>query len=165
MTCALLTLFGFFLDMGMHPFHVSVSEIFYNEKNESFEITMKVFTDDLENALRAYSKYDIYLDDNLDEKGISKWIREYLQLNFSLEVNGQKVEPLFLGAEAEMDAVWCYLEVRDIRNIKSIHVHNSVLMELFPDQVNLVHVDYAGKIKSLQLNISEYEGTLSTEQW
>ena len=165
MTLSLLTIICTYLGILVHPFHVSVSEIFHNQENASLEITMKIFTDDLENALRRYGKYDIYLDDNFDDPAISQLLRDYLSNNFGLIVNEREVEANFLGAEGEIDAVWCYLEVEGVKKIKTIQISNSVLLELFPDQVNLVHVDYQGKIKSLQLDYNAFAGTLSTDNW
>ena len=45
----------------IHPFFVSVIEIQHNPKEASAEISVRVFTDDLEKTLQAYSKEKIDL--------------------------------------------------------------------------------------------------------
>ncbi|MFT7603922.1 MAG: hypothetical protein ACI8VT_001490, partial [Saprospiraceae bacterium] len=48
----------------------------------------------------------------------------------------------FIGKEQSEDlqAVWCYLEVTNIKFFNSIEVTNSLLMEVFEDQKNIVHI-------------------------
>ena len=38
----------------IHPFFVSMTDINYNDNNKSLEISVRIFTDDLENTLRKY---------------------------------------------------------------------------------------------------------------
>ena len=39
-----------------HPYHLSVTEIKFNDKNSSLEVACKMFTADLENALKKTTK-------------------------------------------------------------------------------------------------------------
>ena len=41
-----------------HPFHVSVCEIYHNSKTNSLEISMKLFTDDLELSIQQKGHAD-----------------------------------------------------------------------------------------------------------
>ena len=66
--------------------------------------------------------------------GWCKRARQFLKDN--------NVEYEYIGKETSEDlqAIWCYLEIINIESIKSIRVENSLLMELFDDQKNIIHI-------------------------
>lgn len=140
----------------LHPFHVSVCSIHYAGEEESLQITMKIFADDLEEALnKAPYRLDEepYIDvlNPQDPQVIDAKVEQYIRKHFELTVNGEITEPVFLGYELEDLAMWCYLEVTGIKKVDTIKIHNSILTTSFDDQVNIVHVDYQDAIKSMKL--------------
>ena len=68
----------------LHPFFVSVIEINHNTKEATVEISVRIFTEDLEKTLQKYStqKMDIInpTDKALLEKQISQYITQKLKL-------------------------------------------------------------------------------------
>ncbi len=131
----------------LHPFHISVTNIYYKEKERVMQVEQRIFLDDLEEALQDYSenqKLDIIED---DQKEITEMIKKYLAENFSVVINGKPVKLTFLGIEKELDqnVMWCYYEAEKVKKFDSFRVMNSVLTEKFPDQENIVHYDPKGK--------------------
>ncbi|MGE0587048.1 MAG: DUF6702 family protein [Cyclobacteriaceae bacterium] len=136
----------------LHPLHVSVTEIEYNEKMNALQIISRIFIDDLETCIRAtIQKPELDLmnpKDGLTTKGL---VNDYLKDHLKIRLDG-KVQPIsLLGFEEENFALICYIEIEDVRDFKTIEVTNTVITETYDDQSNLVHVTYKGPIKSTRL--------------
>jgi hypothetical protein len=145
---------------SIHPFHVSVCEMYYNTEKERLEIIHKIFWDDLEDGLSTMSGKPEDVANPSDSVYLQKLIAKYLDNRFSLEVDGNKADLQFLGAELEEDAFWCYQEVSDLIAFQKIRVRNQILMEVFDDQMNLIHVEHRDKTLSLRLTRRTFEDEL-----
>jgi hypothetical protein len=55
----------------LHPIHVSVTEIEFDEKDKALEIMMRIFIDDLEVALRQDQKDPVLDILNTQEKAVN----------------------------------------------------------------------------------------------
>jgi hypothetical protein len=144
-----------------HPFHVSVCDVEFNEKNHSLEISQRIFLDDLEEALRKKSGWTtLDVVNPSDKKRFDALMKEFVLENLSLEVNNKPVALSYLGHELESDAIWCYLEVTGVNNLATITVENKVLIDAFSDQVNLIHIKKEGKIRSLKLHRDNGKGSI-----
>lgn len=144
----------------MHKFYVSLTEIRYNEVSERFEVSMRIFPDDLDLALLERSGIHTQLATELEHEMADSLLMVYLLEDFILRVNGEELKLDYLGKEPESDAIWCYLESPKITPPDSITIINAVLTEYFPEQVNIIQV-YCGKWnKGLLLNRDEYRGKL-----
>ncbi|MTI32193.1 hypothetical protein E1171_15355 [Cytophagales bacterium RKSG123] len=150
----------FNLFIAKHPFHVSVSDMQYNEKSKSIEITHKIFVDDLEEALKDYSgeKIDLAGEENLEKN--QELISNYLNEKFHISINGKTVKGTYIGQEEDNGSVWCYVELKNIRKIKEVRVTDKILVDFYEDQTNLVHLKYHGELKSLMLNYKKTEGEI-----
>ncbi len=136
----------------LHPMHVSVTEIQYNEKNKSFEIISRIFIDDLELSIRNKAK-----DETLDllkppsGQTTDQLVSSYLREKLSIRLDGKLAKINYIAHEIEDAAIICYLEIEGVKKVKTVEVTNSVIQETHDDQSNLVHVTYLGPIKSLRL--------------
>jgi hypothetical protein len=145
----LLQLLVFWL---LHPMHVSVTEVQYNEKNKSFEIISRIFIDDLELSIQAEKKNES-LDLLNPGSGMTtdQLVSEYLGHHLQIRLDGKPVVIHYLAHEIDDVALVCYLEVEGVRKVNVIEITNSVIQETHADQSNLVHVTYKGPVKSLRL--------------
>jgi len=147
-----------------HPFHVSVCDIEFNQKNGSLEISQRIFLDDLEEALRKTSGWaNLDVMNPTDKKRFDAMMKDYLLKNLVVVANGTKQKLSYLGHEVEADALWCYIEVTSVNNLESIEVTNSVLLETFDDQINIVHIKREGKLRSLKLYKDNATGDITFE--
>ena len=136
----------------LHPFHISVIDMEYNEEAKAIEISCRIFLDDLEDALRSYTgddKLDIMSDESQD--AVHNALNSYFLEKLTMKVNGKSVEMNYLGGEIEDDVMWCYIEVPKIKKLQSLEVESFLLLETFDDQMNLVHIKAFGNTKSLKL--------------
>ncbi|MDF1574296.1 MAG: hypothetical protein P1P86_03785 [Bacteroidales bacterium] len=144
----------------LHEFYVSLTEIRYNPHTERFEVSMRIFPDDLDRALLERSGLHTHLATELEHSFADSLLSLYILEDFALEVNGEKLSLNYLGKEPESDAIWCYLESSRVSAPETITVQNAILMEYFPDQLNMIQV-YLGKWnKGLMLDRDQRSGRL-----
>jgi hypothetical protein len=148
-------LFGLlFIGWKAHPFFVSVTEIKYNEKNKSLEIACKMFSNDLEDALKKTSKKNIDILHPKDKKETEKILFEYIQKRLQIKVNGKPVNYSFIGYEKEEEAVWTYLECKSEKP-KTLVIDNKLLYEFLKSQINIVHAEVLGNKQSSKVTNPE----------
>ncbi len=145
----------------MHEFYVSLSELRYNAETERFEVSMRIFPDDLDRALMTRSGIHTQLATELEHKSADSLLMVYLLEKFSIEVNGKKLELNYLGKEPESDAVWCYLESSRVAVPDTLMVRNEILTEYFLDQVNIIQVYHGKWNKGLLLDRNQVSGMLT----
>lgn len=149
--------------MPLHAFHVSVCEIEFDDKKKQLEITHRIFLDDLEVGLAQWSKEKVDVTNPSDSKQLDQWIGKYLSERTSYVLNGKKAEAEYLGSEKEDGVMYCYQVISEVKKLQTLKVTNTVLMETYDDQSNIVHVEKFDESKSLKLSNSETWGTVSFE--
>lgn len=144
-----------------HPLHVSVTEITLDEKEKELEIMLRVFTDDLEMAIRN-TKNDPELNLlNPANTTTDKLVWEYLQPRFKL-ITDEKPQPVkYLGHEKDEDVLIFYIQVQPVKRFKTMDITNTIITELFDDQSNLINLTINEKTRSLRLMRNNPSGKLS----
>ena len=133
---------------SVHEFHLSLTEIRHNSESKSLEVSIKLFTDDLLVALEQAGAPKMELGTENEPPEANELIESYLKAHFKLTVNGKPTDFNYLGKEAELDATWCFLEVNDVKKVQTIEVQNTVLLEAFDDQTNMINLNINGRKKS-----------------
>jgi hypothetical protein len=139
----------------VHPMHVSVTEIEFDEKDKALEIMMRVFIDDLELSIKnKLNDPTLDLMQPKNGKTVDEMTSEYLKTNFKILLDGKPQQTMYLGHEREDDALIFYIEVSKVKKFKTIQIHNSIITETHDDQNNLVNVTVRETVKSLRLTRS-----------
>lgn len=135
-----------------HPIHISVTEFNYSEKDKALQITSRVFIDDLELAVRE-SKKDENLDITKPKGGVTteQLVKEYMMNHLKVKIDGKPAQLKFLGMETEDIAFISYIEIENVKKVKTLEVFNDTITEIHEDQSNLVHVTFKSPIKSARL--------------
>ncbi|GAC1438982.1 MAG: hypothetical protein NVSMB63_03630 [Sediminibacterium sp.] len=136
----------------VHPFFVSVIDINHNVKETTVEISVRIFTDDLEKTLRKKTTGTIDLTNPKDKAFVEKQINAYISQKLQLKINGQPAGMHFLGYEQQQESTWSYFEVKNIRVVKNLGVFCSLLHDFETNQVNIFHVKANGAEKSFKLD-------------
>ena len=132
-----------------HDFHTSLTEINYNPKSGSLELSVRVFTDDLELTLTHFNKGKLVKIED-PETVVDPLIEQYIRKNLALVSPDKEVKfGKFYGKEKEADATWIYLEMFDCKQIKNYSLYNSIMLEMFSDQTNLVNILYPSQKKTI----------------
>ncbi len=137
---------------AVHAFHTSLTEIQYNAKEKSLEISIRMFTDDLETTLTKFNNGQKVMvggkNDN-SEIILSKYIQQHFAI---ISPQKQKKALTILGKELEGDATWVYVEIPNSQDFKGQTLYNSLMQEMFDDQTNLVNLTYLGNKKTFLFN-------------
>ncbi|KAA6435730.1 DUF6702 family protein [Rufibacter glacialis] len=143
-----------------HDFHTSITDARYNPKNQTYELSVRVFADDLEEALSRRHKTTVRLDRS---ERVNKLMAEYLQAHLAISVvKGTRAPQKFIGAQEEADAIWLYLEIPAGKApAGQVWVQNALLTEVFNDQTNILNLEVAGKKRSVLCRTGETQQVLS----
>lgn len=134
-----------------HAFHTSITQIEYNSKAKSYEVSIRIFTDDLETAIDAANHKKGTKIVNGDKN--DALLANYLNQHFSLVTpQNKKIALNYIGKENEELATWIYLEIADEPFAKGTKIQQNVMMELFDDQVNIVNFKKGELRKSFLFN-------------
>ncbi len=145
-----------------HPFHISLTEIKWNNETSHLEISQKIFWDDLEIALSDYHDEPIDFLNPANKEKLSKQIESYLQEQNMIWIEDKTVMVNFIGYEVEEDAAWFYLESEKVNKPMSIKVKNSLMLENFSDQKNVVQFYFDSQApKSIILGKGKESGILN----
>jgi hypothetical protein len=141
-----------------HPVHVSRTEINISDVDKAVQVSARIYTDDLELALKQKFKKAIKLHIANEQSDADKLLLNYINDKFQLVVDGKPVTLTMIGKEQSEDylATWCYLESSLKNTPKTIDVTNHILQDLYDDQKNMVEVSINGRRKnSFILDISD----------
>ncbi len=136
---------------GFHAFHTSLTEIRYNAQERYFEISMRVFKDDLETALTNENQHKkVVLDASNKYDAL---IEKYVQKHFVLtNAQNQKLGYRVLGKEQEGDAIWLYIELPHAASLNGVKMQQAMLLDSFDDQTNIVNIFIQNDKKSYIFN-------------
>ena len=91
--------------------------------DQSVEITIKLFTDDLENVLKDSAGSDLRIDSESNRTIVDSLIFDYIKNNLSLLFDDKRRKISWVGKEFENDITWSYLEIKNIKNINGNSPH------------------------------------------
>ena len=137
---------------NLHPIFVSVTEIEHNTKDNTVEVSCKLFANDFEKALRNQFNVTIDLLQPKDRKALDQLVNKYLQLHLKLWVENTPVSIKYIGYEVVEEAIISYFQVDNIASIKNITVQDNILYEMSPEQISLIHIIVGGNRKSTKLS-------------
>ena len=140
-----------------HPFFMSVIDINHNAKEATLEISVRVFSDDLEKTLQQFSKQKIDIANAAQKELIEKQLQAYVSQRLKLNVNGKPVNFRILGYEQQMESTWCYFEIENQPFVNTVDVDCSLLYDYESNQVNIVHVKTKGIQKTYKLDYPKRE--------
>ena len=143
-----------------HPFHATIVSFDCKQKKKSIEITMKIFTNDLERALREDKHPDLKIDSQKNMYNIDSLIFEYIKNHLYLFADSKQKDFLWVGKEIENDITWCYLEIIDIDNFSSLKVENKLFLSIFDDQLNICHFYCGDKPETTVFHKEKYFGEI-----
>ncbi len=142
----------FLFPIELHPYHVSVTEIKFKEEDKTLQISSRIFIDDLEEALMGFTKetkLDILKEENWDK--VNTYLEDYMMMNLEVYDEKKRAEVNYVGAEIDNDVMWVYLEIEKVKKLRTLTITNSILLDTFEDQENIIHFRAFDKVKSTRL--------------
>jgi hypothetical protein len=143
------------LNLIVHDIHLSICEI-TSLKNDTIEIKVKIFYDDLQLAMGLFPGEEL----PKKYKNSDELIKKYLVKNLNFFINGNKTQFEYIHSELALPAVWTTLQIKSISasNIKEIKIKNKILIDLYNDQENIIHIKL-NKEQSYKLNKQQIEAS------
>jgi hypothetical protein len=136
----------------LHPFHISSTDVNYNPKTNTLEISCRIFTDDFELALANNYKVKTDLSAASQHKVMDALVKKYALSNIGFRTSSKTLSLSYLGFEKDNEATIVYLESEPTPGLKKLETTNSVLYDQFDDQANIIHLTGYGKRKSAKLD-------------
>lgn len=134
-----------------HEYYVSVTNIEHAREQESVQIISQIFIDDFERLIRERYDETITLAENDEPEIVDEYMKRYLEDKLKISINGKAYKFNFIGKEYKEDITYCYLEIENIKDIKSIKVVNRILFDILPEQQNIVRLKLNDRNKSFLL--------------
>jgi hypothetical protein len=150
--------FGLFIVLAFgfhslkHPFYISVIDIKHDVKQHTLNISVKLFTNDIEEALKKTTTKSIDLLNPKNKAEMEIELMNYFKKRLSILVNNKATSIDFIGFEREEDAIWAYLEVKKVAIPKNIIIDTKLLYDFLPQQSNIIHAEVNGAKKSSKVN-------------
>lgn len=143
-----------------HPFHVSITTFQMNPVSHSIEITLKLFSDDLEDAIHHDGLQPINLGSKNEYIKSDSLIFRYLNTHLKILLDQNKYEFNWVGKEIEHDITWCYLEIEDVNMFSKGIITNSIFLADYLDQLNITHFYKGKQMETLMHHKDEISGTI-----
>ncbi len=152
-----------FSKLQAHPFYVSICEMNYKNDEGRLEISLRIFTDDLEIAMQNWGLGKLNLGEKNENPKADSLISLYVLKLLRIQVQTKNIPIRYLGKEVERELSWVYLEVDNLSDFDEIKISNRILFQSFAGQSNLIHVNQHHEIKNLLLTKNNPEGILKWE--
>ncbi|WP_353778812.1 DUF6702 family protein [Winogradskyella sp. 3972H.M.0a.05] len=144
-----------------HKYYFSLTQIEHVQDSKALQIIMNVFIDDIERALEKQNDKSFKLNTPEEIEDVDTYIEAYLSERFNVQLNNADTTYKYIGHQYEGDVVYFYIEIENVTSVSSIEVENKVLMDILPEQQNLVKLKINKTFKSLMLTIDNYKGLLN----
>ncbi len=144
-----------------HGIYISVVEIDHRNIAENAAVRLKVFTDDLENALRNKYKKSFTL---IGKNGCNTYdddIEDYFRKHLNLRVNTGAIDITLDSCEENGDSLWLTFSTSAKGDWSTVEVKADYFMELFPAQSNVVSVYYGEQKLFLRLTVDKKSDQLT----
>jgi hypothetical protein len=127
-----------------HPLKMSVCDVKCPVGQERLLLKFKFFWDDLEATLEKKTGRDLTLTQPSPAR--DQLLATFINQHFQLKINGLSVKPRLFRCEVQdvLLVVECLGEGFRSAPAYSVELNNDILLDVFPDQYNLVRFDFWG---------------------
>lgn len=118
-----------------HPIHISYTEIRYRESDKTLEISLRVYANDFSAAAARSAGVTLRGDSTIDGRNALDYIRRNFHIT---DGSGRSLSPSACGIARAADMLKFCFRATVTAGLKGVRVRNTVMTELFGDQVNIV---------------------------
>jgi len=133
----------------LHPVHFSYTNVEYIKDEKQFKILFKIFADDFDKIIFKKYGFKLGFENKKSPKNYKKIIKKYINENFKIFINNEEKSVLKYDFHKFKDGeptFYLYFTSKYKGNIKSVKIRNSLMLDLYLDQKNLLIFNY-GKIQ------------------
>jgi hypothetical protein len=129
-----------------HAFYVSITELVIQD--DTLQISLRIFTDDLEDALNEGKAEKTFLNQATQNRQHFVLIKDYVSSRFGAGHGAKEGAIQWLGHEYEDDVCWIYGQWPISKDQRLLFIRNEILTELHSQQQNLVHFETKNGIET-----------------
>lgn len=131
---------------GAHRFHFGMTDISYNPRTGSTEIVHTYTAHDVEPLLMNLYQRQFDLSDPQDQQVL----RKYVEGRFWLAgAGGERLPVKWVGMTIDAQSVVIYQELERTPLARIAAIHQGVLADFIPEQINTVNLSEDGAVRSL----------------
>lgn len=136
-----------------------MAEVEWNEDAGNLEVALHIWPNDLEKALRDRFQDQVSLEETHEvDAMIEKYLAERITIT---EASGKRAELKWLGKEVTLKSCWLYFEVPLEEKPDGLVFEHRLLLDLLPDQTNLIHFKHGRKRTTLRFSADQSKRTLN----
>ena len=156
-----------------HPFAVTVADVEYNAEERHFEVAIRLYPEQLEQALSKVAGQPVSLERTADiDKQIAHYLSEHFAIRSSKSVakdvspkaSGTATTIRWVGKEVSVKDVWLYFTIQAEGSLEGLVLKNSIFTEINPEQLNTVHFTDYKRAASCTLSKSNTEALVQWRQ-
>jgi hypothetical protein len=133
-----------------HRFHTGITEVAFNPRTRNTEIIHTYMAHDVEALLMNLYGRQFDLGDPDDQAVLRKYIEErFWLLGHAVGKDKARLPLRWVGMSADSHSVVIYQELENTPLSKTAAIHQGVLVDFLPDQVNTVNLNDGGAVRSL----------------
>ena len=136
---ALLLSTGLLLAAIPHDFFVSILTIRHKAEARTLDLTWRMTAHDIEHAFESTAA--LKLGSDKENPKADSLLNDYFKHHLILFQGDKQLSWKWVGKELDGETLYCYLQVDDISTPNDLMVQNTLLMDVFSEQQNLVHVE------------------------
>ena len=137
-----------------HRFHAGIADISHNERTGSLEVVHTYMAHDVEALLMNLYQRQFDISD-LDDQAV---LRKYVEKQFWLaDKDGKRIPLHWVGASVDVDSLTIFQEAAGTPAERVDLIHNAVLIDFLPDQVNTVNFTAGGSLRTFGFNAGRIE--------
>ncbi|VXC59777.1 DUF6702 family protein [Massilia sp. 9I] len=144
-----------------HRFHMGITELAFNQRTKSTEIIHTYMAHDIEDLLMNLYGRQFDLGDPEDQAVL----RKYVEGRFWLQGQDKARLPVrWVGMTVDSHSVVIFQELENAPLSKTVVIHQGVLIDFLPEQVNTVNLNNAGAVRSLTFTKAAVEQSTDDKQ-
>lgn len=140
---------------SVHEFHMSRLDINYKSDQQAMQFSLFLFIDDFEATIKQENEaHDLKLFTDKETMQADSLISEYIKRNVLITLDNTDKEMSYLGRELDekdLQGMWVYLEIENQANFEVLNIKNSLLIDAFEDQRNIINVKADSKRKAYHI--------------
>ena len=129
--------------------------------DKKIDFVMKLYFDDIEDALRLKNGFSISIDENQKLNSNYEYVEEYISENFKVYFNSEKVDLIFLEKKIINDVLELKTSIQFEDKIINIKIKNKILLDVYDNQSNIVFIKNLEKKKYYKFDISNTEKNIN----
>ncbi len=133
-----------------HPIKMTTGKITYNTDSKKLELVINFFLDDFSKCMQDVYRVPAEMFLEINEE-TSAYIVDYIQKKLHIAINNKKLSIEYNTMsfiEDNVLQVKLYINIQKITYIETLEIQNELLLEVFNDQSNIIHVQIDPEAKT-----------------